>query len=174
MAYNIKKFRLIIAATVFILVAGGLLSLWPGNEELQQPISFNHKKHTQNNVPCTYCHRYYQTSRTAGIPGKAVCRTCHEDVIYLTAEKEKIRNYLSGPSPIPWQQVYRAASHVFFSHRLHVVSGGLACENCHGKVAEMDQPLTEQTVPLKMQTCISCHEKVSSIDNPYECIRCHR
>lgn len=156
---------------VVILVATTLFS---GRPEIQQPIAFNHKKHKDNNVPCNYCHRFYETNRVAGIPPVSVCVSCHEDVIYVTPEKAKIQKYYREHIPIPWKQVYKAASHVFFSHRLHVTKGGIACESCHGNVADFEKPVTTQPVLLNMKNCIKCHETVDRIENPNECIRCHR
>lgn len=143
------------------------------NDEVKQPIAFNHKKHVDNNVPCNFCHRLYETTRAAGIPSVKVCITCHEDVLYVTPEKAKIQTYYREGKDIPWRRIYQAPDHVFFSHRLHIQKGQVECKQCHGEVKTRVTPFTQQTVPLKMKYCISCHEGVESIDNPYECIRCH-
>ena len=168
-----NQWFLIGAGLCGILILVVLFLVLP-NGEVTQPIAFNHKKHRDNNVPCIVCHRFYKEEKRAGIPPVNVCITCHEDVIYPTPEKIKIQNYFSQHKAIPWQQVYKVPGHVFFSHRLHVNRGNLACKSCHGEVGQLEQPVIKQLIPLKMKYCIDCHKTVETIDNPYECIRCHR
>jgi len=165
---------LIIGFGIFIVVLVAALFLFTADEKVTQPIAFNHKKHYDNNVTCNVCHRFYNTEYRAGIPPVTVCLTCHEDVIYTTPEKAKIQNYARQHKAIPWRQVYKVPAYVFFSHRLHVKQGSLACESCHGAVWQREQPVTKQLIPLKMKLCIGCHQNVKRINNPYECIRCHR
>ena len=85
-------------------------------------------------------------------------------------------DYSGETSPIIWNRVYVLPDHVFFSHQQHVTVGGLKCQNCHGKVEEMEtvrvvdpselepvagndeNKLTRPT--LTMGWCIECHGKV--------------
>ncbi len=156
-----------------MLVAAIAVTLIAGNPTIEQPIAFNHKKHIDNNVPCNFCHRYYETTRAAGIPSVQVCITCHEDVMYVTPEKAKIQHYYRERKSIPWKQIYQVPDYVFFSHRLHVVAGKVECSQCHGPVTTREQPFTRQPIPVKMKRCIECHKNNRVIANPYECIRCH-
>lgn len=166
-----KSFFLILAV---ILILVFVLVIWASKPAVRQPIAFNHKKHIENNVPCQFCHRYYEKSTIAGIPGVKICVTCHEPVIYVTREKAKILKYYQNKQQIPWKRIYRIADHVFFSHRLHVKVAKIDCQRCHGPVSQMDRPITKQYWQIRMNNCIECHKKVRSIQNPYECIRCHR
>jgi hypothetical protein len=43
----------------------------------------------------------------------------------------------------------------YFNHSQHVVAGKLACENCHGKVQQMER--VTQVATLEMGWCINCH-----------------
>jgi hypothetical protein len=58
-------------------------------------------------------------------------------------------------------------NHVYFSHAQHVNAGKLACENCHGRVQEMER--VQQVSTLEMGWCINCHRetKVDSTNKYY-------
>ena len=47
--------------------------------------------------------------------------------------------------------------HVYFNHSQHVNIGKIDCNQCHGKVQEMD--LMYQYAPLSMGWCINCHRE---------------
>jgi hypothetical protein len=164
----------------------------------QQPIAFNHKKHTQNHVVCEVCHPLYKNHARAGIPGVKTCVRCHEEVIYRMPEKDKIQEYRKSGQEIPWSRVYRIKSDIYgldrllygipnrvighvyggkdpiyFSHRRHTAIGKVQCKECHGDVANMEKPITQLSVEIEMDRCMSCHqaqEKKVSVD----CADCHR
>ena len=147
------------------------------DHSVDQPIAFNHQKHIQNNINCTICPQYYADYATAGLPGVEVCVKCHEDVIYLTPEKEKIQKYYRSGGEIPWRQMYSVPAYVFFSHKRHVTFGKIDCVECHGDVAKWTRPPTEPEINLDMQRCIECHQKMqekTKMAVAYNCNRCHR
>lgn len=76
-------------------------------------------------------------------------------------EKEKI----SGP--IEWTRIHMVPDHVYFNHAQHVSIGKIACQQCHGKVEEMD--VLYQYAPLSMGWCINCHREteVAFTSNEY-------
>lgn len=141
------------------------------SSKVPQPIIFSHKKHVDNHVSCEVCHPLYKDHASAGIPGIKTCKRCHEDVIYITPEKAKIRRYLESGDEITWQRVYFVAPHTYFSHRRHVTLGKISCEYCHGNVSEMTKPVTYQQVEIRMAFCISCHKKENVSE---DCVDCHR
>lgn len=161
---------------LFIAVLGPIalaaFLAWFQSEGGAQPIAFNHKEHFANNVSCAACHRFYTQSMKAGIPGVDVCRRCHEDVVYVSSEKEKLLKYVNEEEEIPWQQVYRLPDHVLFSHRRHVVAGKLDCAICHGDVTQAAAPITKPMINLDMDGCLKCHRTV--YQNADECLACHR
>ncbi len=59
--------------------------------------------------------------------------------------------------PIEWTRIHMLPDHVYFNHSQHVNIGKLACQQCHGKVEEMD--LMYQYAPLSMGWCINCHRE---------------
>ena len=70
-------------------------------------------------------------------------------------EIAKVLNAYENRKPIEWIKVHNLPDHVFFSHAQHVSVGGVACQECHGKVEEMD--VIKQVSDLSMGWCINCH-----------------
>lgn len=70
-------------------------------------------------------------------------------------------------TPIPWVKIHNLPDHVYFNHSLHVVSGKVACQQCHGNIEEMDE--VKQHAELSMGWCINCHREtdVQFADNHY-------
>ncbi|HMT34284.1 MAG TPA: c-type cytochrome [Chitinophagaceae bacterium] len=69
--------------------------------------------------------------------------------------------------PIEWVKIHNLPDHVYFNHSLHVVSGKLACQRCHGNIEEMDE--VYQFADLSMGWCVNCHRNTSVqfADNNY-------
>lgn len=63
----------------------------------------------------------------------------------------------SVAGPIEWTRIHMLPDHVYFNHSQHVNVGKLECQQCHGKVEEMD--LMYQYAPLSMGWCINCHRE---------------
>ena len=63
----------------------------------------------------------------------------------------------SVAGPIEWTRIHMLPDHVYFNHSQHVNIGKLECQQCHGKVEEMD--LMYQYAPLSMGWCINCHRE---------------
>ena len=125
-----------------------------------QPVWFSHKVHAgQNKIDCLYCHSSANDSKSAGIPGTAVCMNCHNVVKSgkITGEKEiaKVIESWNTGKPVEWVRVHNLPDHVFFSHAQHVNAGKRQCQECHGAVEEMDR--IEQVNSLGMGWCIHCH-----------------
>lgn len=77
----------------------------------------------------------------------------------------ELKPKVSGP--IEWTRIHMVPDHVYFNHAQHVTVGQLACQQCHGKVQEMD--VLYQYAPLSMGWCINCHRQteVKFTDNAY-------
>ena len=71
------------------------------------------------------------------------------------------------PGPIEWVRIHHLPDHVYFNHQQHVEIGQLECQECHGKVEEME--VLGQYAPLSMGWCINCHRQteVQFAGNPY-------
>ncbi len=59
--------------------------------------------------------------------------------------------------PIEWVRIHHLPDHVYFNHAQHVTVGKLECQQCHGKVEEME--VLQQYAPLSMGWCINCHRE---------------
>lgn len=59
--------------------------------------------------------------------------------------------------PINWVRIHNLPDHAYFNHAQHVSVGKVECQQCHGKVEEME--LVGQVSPLSMGWCINCHRQ---------------
>ena len=139
-----------------------------------QPINFSHRIHAgQNQIDCKYCHYGAANSVWANIPAVSTCMGCHKIVATDKPEIVKLTGYFDRGEQIPWIKVHYLPDHVKFNHKRHV-RAGLACQECHGPVQEMDR--VYQYSSLKMGWCVSCHRQ--NLDNPIfpatmDCLACH-
>ncbi|MBK8882656.1 MAG: hypothetical protein IPN67_09820 [Bacteroidales bacterium] len=145
--------------TYTLFVEGIALGRSPGYSPLQ-PVKFSHAVHAgQNKTDCFYCHSSAKTSKSAGIPPENVCMNCHIVVRNGTrsgvSEISKVISAYENLKPIEWIKVHNLPDHVFFSHAQHVSAGKVTCQECHGKVEEMD--VISQVNDLSMGWCIDCH-----------------
>jgi cytochrome c553 len=157
------NYVILLSTSIFIIytlvVDGIALGRSPGYSPLQ-PVKFSHAVHAgQNKTDCIYCHSSAKTSKSAGIPPENVCMNCHIVVRNGTrsgvSEISKVISAYENMKPIEWIKVHNLPDHVFFSHAQHVSAGGVACQECHGKVEEMD--VIGQANDLSMGWCINCH-----------------
>jgi hypothetical protein len=154
----------------------------------EQPIAFSHKLHAGDmKIDCQYCHTGVESSRIASVPAVNVCMGCHAIARADKPEIQKLTRYYNENKPIPWKRVHRVPDFAYFNHSVHV-NKGLACQDCHGEVQNMD---TLQGNPFKsmgqvssftMGSCLNCHrnahQKFPNLPNlnlgPENCNACHR
>ena len=156
---------LVIGVFLFILFISFSLG-----SKADQPISFNHQKHTEQGLECDTCHPFFKDQTFAGMPTVATCMECHKEPITQSPEEEKIRRYAKKNKQPPWKRLYVVPDHVFFSHRRHVLLGKLECPVCHGNIAGSKEPPSKPWVNMTMNWCMNCH-KTSSVTN--DCLACH-
>jgi hypothetical protein len=151
-----------------------------------QPIYFSHKVHAGvNQINCLYCHTGAWESKHATIPTLNICMNCHKAInayekgpkifdedgkeVNGTAEIKKLYDYAGftpgpganwdpskGKSPA-WVKIHNLPDHVYFNHAQHTRVGGVACQQCHGNIQEMDKVF--QASSLSMGWCINCHRE---------------
>jgi hypothetical protein len=63
--------------------------------KIEQPTSFNHKKHLEQGTECIACHAYYKDETFSGMPKVAACLECHKDPLTQEPEEGKIRKWSS-------------------------------------------------------------------------------
>ena len=78
-----------------VLLLFVLISLGAGSK-VQQPISFNHKKHVAQGLDCDHCHPYFKEHTFSGLPTVSTCLECHKEPLTQNPEEEKIRKYLQA------------------------------------------------------------------------------
>jgi hypothetical protein len=161
----------------WLVILGGLASVGCARPS-RQPIAFNHRLHAYNNVPCLVCHATAASGQGASMPGVVVCRHCHEDVLYESPEKAKIRLAAASGQDLHWLPAYALKPFVYFSHRRHVTLGKIACGACHGDVEMQSLPFRPGLRPFGgrkgMAACITCHEESHSPYAGVDCVNCHR
>jgi hypothetical protein len=134
-----------------------------------QPFAFTHRKHAENQIACTTCHKGVNQGPIAGIPNINVCMRCHTFFAKDRPEIKKLTAIFDSGLDLRWQRVYGFApsAHVKFNHAPHV-NAGVDCSSCHGDVKNMT--VAVRAVNLNMGFCLSCHRaKQASTD----CVTCH-
>jgi cytochrome c2 len=129
---------------------------------------------------CMNCHKQIneytgaETHPLVNLEGKKVDGTAEIKKLYEYAgwdpvKKDYKRNAAGEiqAKPVEWVKIHNLPDHVYFNHSLHVVSGKVACQRCHGGIQEMDE--VYQFADLSMGWCINCHRetKVQFADNNY-------
>jgi c(7)-type cytochrome triheme protein len=118
---------------------------------------------------CTFCHRYVENHRVAGIPNIETCRACHStDAMSKRLQALKVVSYVQSGKEIPWKRMYELPRHVVFPHWIHIRSN-VDCSTCHGLTGTSERPV-KMVDRDYMEWCMDCHEKRKvSVD----CYTCH-
>jgi len=76
---------------------------------VDQPFDSIHIHHKEvAKLNCTFCHRYVERNRVAGIPNIELCQACHStDAISKRPEALKVVGYVKNHKPIPWKRMYQ-------------------------------------------------------------------
>ncbi len=156
---------------VVVVLSAALLFAIPSSP-IEQPIAFNHLKHTQDlELSCEFCHKYVKTGAHAGLPDEQTCRMCHSSPQGTSEEAAKVTELLTAGEPIRFNKLFGLESHVFYTHGRHAGIAELECSTCHGAIAETERPPKRALVKVDMDFCLDCHrEQGQSLD----CVACHR
>jgi hypothetical protein len=122
-----------------------------------QPIPFSHKAHVLFDPDCAYCHEMPEPGEDMTYSAEAKCMACHAMIKAESPAIQKLAAYYKDHQPVPWVQVYLLPDYVFFSHKTHIQRGKIACETCHGAVAERDVITKEKDISMK--ACVGCHNE---------------
>lgn len=84
-----------------------------------------------------------------------------------TKDYNRDENGVIKAEKLEWVKVHNLPDHVYFNHAQHVKVGGVACQQCHGPIQEMDE--VYQFSALSMGWCINCHRQteVKFTENKY-------
>jgi len=154
------------------VAAAALLAIPRGTPPVAQPVAFNHRKHTKDlKLDCQFCHQYVTAGAHAGLPDAKVCVMCHQVRQGQSAEAARVTELLARGDSLHFNKLFRLPSHVNFTHRRHVGIAKLACEGCHGAIADAQRPPERPLVTIRMAFCLDCHRaQRQSVD----CVACHR
>lgn len=156
-----------------ILIVGTVIAVVAtASPSVPQPVAFNHRKHTEElGLNCEFCHVYVKEGAHAGLPDAQTCTLCHQATQGTSAEAARVTKLLGEGDPLTFNKLFHLESHVFYTHRRHVGIAELACENCHGAIAQTVRPPARPLVKIDMDFCLDCHrEREQTVD----CNACHR
>jgi hypothetical protein len=134
------------------------------------PRPFNHEAHTVRGIGCADCHEGAEKEARAGMPSKAFCMNCHED---LDKEKDKPREkkvewFLDEKGEVRWADFGTQKPDVKFSHASHAAKK-VACTACH-----LDMDKNTGLIPhgpQRMSSCVACHQEKATAK--LDCSTCH-
>jgi hypothetical protein len=154
------------------LAAAALLGIPFRTPPVAQPVAFNHRTHAKDlKLDCQFCHQYVTGGAHAGLPDAKVCVMCHQVRQGRSTEAARVTELLARGDSLRFNKLFRLPSHVNFTHRRHVGIAKLACESCHGAIADRQRPPERPLVTIRMAFCLDCHRaKGQSVD----CVACHR
>ncbi len=133
-----------------------------------QPLPFSHKTHSSFQLSCKFCHTNPEPGNRMTLPVAQTCMGCHAAVATDKPAIQQLAAFAKSGQPIPWKPVYSVPGFVYWSHRTHL-EAGLACEMCHGNVAQMEV-MNRTTNVTTMAGCVACHRKKEA---PTGCETCH-
>jgi hypothetical protein len=164
----------VVGFLVFGSVAAAVIALLPYHGPagpVRQPISFNHRKHVEeNSLACSTCHEFYEKEAFSGLPTAEICSGCHLEPQGKSAQEQELVKLLKAGRPLEWKPLFLQPPHVYYSHRRHVVSAKLDCVTCHGEIGKSVEP-PSRVRRLGMQDCLDCHRRRGAST---ECTTCHR
>ena len=169
---TIGSIMVAVAAVLLITTGAFAYRSWKRSGEIVQPIAFNHQAHSDKaQIECSECHAHFSKGAHSGLPTSEVCMTCHADALTKSPEEEKLRRLVQEGRPVVFRKLFHLPSHVYYSHRRHVVLGKLECKQCHGEIAHTQIPPSRPLVAISMDFCTDCH-KQAKVTN--DCKSCHR
>lgn len=146
-------------------------------DEYQQLIEFNHRKHVEAGIQCLFCHPNTQNGPVAGIPSMVKCMGCHQNIQVTTEEGQQQVDLLvqawQEEQPLRWAKTLDLPDFVYFAHRPHIATGR-ACEDCHGDVGSMD--VFRVAERINMGFCLNnCHrhQDPEKRERLMDCATCH-
>ncbi len=109
--------------------------------------------------------QYIQEKGQLDNEGEEIMEAQWEGIVEALTDPATGDNSIAGP--IEWVRIHNLPDHVYFNHAQHVSVGKIECQQCHGKIEQME--VVKQYSPLSMGWCINCHRQteVKFADNGY-------
>jgi hypothetical protein len=135
---------------------------------VEQPIAYSHALHVGTlGLKCADCHKADKDGFRMNYPAEEKCMACHSAIAVESPHIQKLAEFASKAESVPWVPIYRVPAFVWFAHDSQT-EAGVACEVCHGPVAEREVLFKEK--PTNMTSCMQCHAEHSA---PNDCDFCH-
>ena len=135
----------------------------------EQPIPYSHKLHVGKlGLKCAECHPGDRDGFMMEYPSERKCMGCHAAIKTDSPHVEKLAEFADAGKSVPWARIYRVPDYVWFAHASHTDDAGIACQACHGPVAEREKLFKEKAT--NMIACMDCHAEK---DAPNDCDFCH-
>ena len=166
-------FWIIGAIVVIVVLALTVTGLVVTQAAPAQPFPFNHAAHADKGIPCLYCHSGAFRGESAGLPTRALCMGCHNNIKADTPELKALDQYASTHDRFEWVPVALMPDFVYFSHQPHL-NAQLDCSNCHGGVSKMGA--AEPQNYWNMGWCLNCHKTLApeKFTELSDCGICHK
>jgi hypothetical protein len=168
-----RVFWIIAVVIVVVLGAGLITGLVTTQAAPPQPFPYSHNVHVSKGIQCIFCHAGATRGVSAGLPTKAKCQGCHNNINTDKPALKDWQQYASKHDQIEWVPVALMPDFVYFSHQPHVAAK-LNCETCHGNVGQMT---TAQPQPnFNMGWCLDCHRRLrpQEVVKLTDCATCHK
>jgi len=168
--------RIGLGLLLLLILGGAAGGIYLTQTVPEQPIAFPHSVHVSLGAPCLYCHPGATWGPTAGLPSTSKCWGCHQQFPATGPELTKLADYVKNDQEIPWVPVTMLGDFVHFNHRPHVAAG-IACETCHGNVADPNIKPGQLKAPYvqNMGWCLTCHKAMrpDQFAHLSDCSLCH-
>jgi hypothetical protein len=168
-----RVFWIVGAAVVIAVLAVAVVGLVITQAAPSQPFPYTHAPHIAKGIPCLYCHSGAYRGQSAGLPTKAKCLGCHNNIKAETDLLKQLEQYANTHDQFEWVPVALLPDFVYFSHQPHI-NAHLDCINCHGDVSKMTAAKPQRY--WDMGWCLSCHKALApdKFIKLSDCANCHK
>jgi hypothetical protein len=168
-----RVYWVIAGGILIVILAAAIVGLVYTQAAPQQPFPYTHAPHIEKGIPCIYCHSGAYRGQSAGLPTKAKCQGCHQNIKADTPLLQQWDEYARDHDQIEWVPVALMPDFVYFSHQPHL-NAGIDCINCHGDLSKMTT--AEPQNYWTMGWCLGCHKTMApeKFVKLSDCATCHK
>lgn len=168
-----RIYWIIATGALIVVLVAGILGLIVVQAAPPQPFPYSHAPHIKIGISCLFCHPGAIRGQSAGLPTKAKCDGCHNNIQASTPLLKEWRQFSDTHQSIEWVPVALMPDFVYFSHQPHL-KAHLDCINCHGDLSKMTTARPQGN--WNMGWCLDCHKKMApeKFVKLSDCATCHQ
>ena len=169
-----SSLRWLIGGFIALVLLGAIISgVYVTQAAPPQPFPYPHAPHIKAGIPCLYCHSGAYRGQSAGLPTKAKCQGCHNNIKPETQLLLDWNSYVKAHDTIEWVPVALLPDFIYFSHQPHL-NAGIDCINCHGDLSKMNSAKPQGY--WDMGWCLTCHKNMApdKFVKLSDCATCHK